>query len=499
MTDPVQTAPTRPTAATTTAAPARRPGIAGDDTSGTDFSRLIDADAGHGAGRGTARAANGDDGATTEGARKRTKAPKPDETAARTALTGDADAAPLPPCAGTTVQASVPLANNGEALANAPSAGQPPTGQPPTGQTSDVALPTDAAVAGESTPSASGIRLGKATPPDGEAAGRHTGAAPVPGIMAGAAATDKASATAAGASSETAGGLVTADGDASAAAIVNATPPASAAFPTSAPGEAPTGDGSASKSDDRATLHTPPSDGGARHAHSRAKEEPSTAASAPKTSPTTGPSPHAGDAAASSGSVARAPATADTAPPSTLDPPGVSAPRTGFEAVPALPAQSAAQYAAAAASGRLAAGHAPAMAQITAPLIRVADGGGGTFQIDLSPAELGRVRVVADVSEGKVTLTVQAQHADTLALLRRDLQHLEQALDSAGLSLDNTSLQFSLQGDGRSGGFAAPRQGGGETASWYAPQPTETATDAAADPTTDRVFHPIDGLVDLTI
>jgi flagellar hook-length control protein FliK len=127
--------------------------------------------------------------------------------------------------------------------------------------------------------------------------------------------------------------------------------------------------------------------------------------------------------------------------------------------VPTLPAQAATHYAAAAASGRAATAHSPAMAQLAAPLVRVAESGGGEFHIDLAPAELGRIRVVADVSDGKVSLTVQAEQADTLALLRRDLTQLERALGDAGLSLDSSNLQFSLQGDGQSRGFAAPDRG----------------------------------------
>ncbi|MBY6266313.1 flagellar hook-length control protein FliK, partial [Azospirillum sp. 412522] len=165
---------------------------------------------------------------------------------------------------------------------------------------------------------------------------------------------------------------------------------------------------------------------------------------------------------------------------------------TGFEAVPPLPAQAATHYAAAAASGRAATAHSPAMAQLAAPLVRVAESGGGEFHIDLAPAELGRIRVVADVSDGKVSLTVQAEQADTLALLRRDLTQLERALGDAGLSLDASSLQFSLQGDGQSRGFAAPERGNGG-GGWRA------QAEAVPEPIADRPLRPIDGLVDVTV
>ncbi|KAA0572948.1 flagellar hook-length control protein FliK [Azospirillum sp. B21] len=190
--------------------------------------------------------------------------------------------------------------------------------------------------------------------------------------------------------------------------------------------------------------------------------------------------------------VASEPAPAFGASPSSGSGSGTAA--TGFEALPTLPAQAATQYAAAAASGRATTAHSPAMAQLAAPLVRVLETGGGEFHIDLAPAELGRIRVVADISDGKVSLAVQAEQADTLALLRRDLQQLERALGDAGLSLDNASLQFSLQDDGQSRGFAAPDQGGA-AAGWRA----QAQSEANPEPVAERPMRPIDGLVDVTV
>ncbi|BAI76433.1 flagellar hook-length control protein (plasmid) [Azospirillum sp. B510] len=210
-----------------------------------------------------------------------------------------------------------------------------------------------------------------------------------------------------------------------------------------------------------------------------------------KAEPTAGAIPKAGPPATDPTPV---PAGRDPAPPVTASPAtgGGDAPATGFEAVPTLPAQAATQYAAAAASGRTATAHSPAMAQLAAPLVRVLESGGGAFHIDLAPAELGRIRVVADVSDGKVSLTVQAEQADTLALLRRDLTRLEQALGDAGLSLDGSSLHFSMQSDGQPGGFAAPDRGGGARG-W------RVQAETTPEPIADRPMRPIDGLVDVTV
>ncbi|SMH62953.1 flagellar hook-length control protein FliK [Azospirillum agricola] len=183
--------------------------------------------------------------------------------------------------------------------------------------------------------------------------------------------------------------------------------------------------------------------------------------------------------------------------PASTPSPGNAA-SSGFDALPALHGQAATQYAAAA-SSRVAAAHTPVMAQLAAPLVRVAEAGGGEFHIDLAPAELGRVRVVADVNNGQVTLSVQAENADTLALLRRDLQQLEKALGDSGLKLDNANLQFSLQGDSQSRGFAAFGQGGGNGGGSQSPWRGSSLTDAAAETPPERALRPIDGLVDVTI
>ncbi|WP_029008765.1 flagellar hook-length control protein FliK [Azospirillum halopraeferens] len=135
------------------------------------------------------------------------------------------------------------------------------------------------------------------------------------------------------------------------------------------------------------------------------------------------------------------------------------------------------------------------MAQLSEPLVRIAAAGGGSFRIELSPAELGRVRVVAEVIDGQVTLVVRAEHADTLALLRRDVQVLEKALGDAGLTLDTAGLQFSLEGDGGSRGSAAFDQGSGRQTGLYPP----AALPGTADPAPDRALRPIDGLVDLIV
>jgi flagellar hook-length control protein FliK len=79
---------------------------------------------------------------------------------------------------------------------------------------------------------------------------------------------------------------------------------------------------------------------------------------------------------------------------------------------------------------------------------------GGNFTIQLRPPELGKVQVNLKIDEdGHVTASIMADRQDTLSLLQRDSQQLEQALSDAGLTANNGDLQFSLSGDSQGTGF----------------------------------------------
>ncbi|PWC42566.1 hypothetical protein TSO221_21370 [Azospirillum sp. TSO22-1] len=170
-------------------------------------------------------------------------------------------------------------------------------------------------------------------------------------------------------------------------------------------------------------------------------------------------------------------------------------PRT--EAPPLVSPQAASQYSATthATAAPIARGHAPAM-QLADQIVRVADAGGGEFRIELTPADLGRVHVVAGVNDGRVALTVQVEQADTLRLLMRDVHQLERALGEAGLRLDTDTLQFSLRGDEQQRGFSAQGEtpNGGRGQAW-----TVAAQAASADPVPERAPVLIDGIVDVTV
>ncbi|MBI5321160.1 flagellar hook-length control protein FliK [Bradyrhizobium sp.] len=72
--------------------------------------------------------------------------------------------------------------------------------------------------------------------------------------------------------------------------------------------------------------------------------------------------------------------------------------------------------------------------------------GKSRFEIRLDPAELGRIDVRIDVDRhGQVTSHLTVEKPETLSMLRQDAPHLQRALNDAGLSTGDSSLQFSLR------------------------------------------------------
>jgi hypothetical protein len=76
--------------------------------------------------------------------------------------------------------------------------------------------------------------------------------------------------------------------------------------------------------------------------------------------------------------------------------------------------------------------------------------GATQFQIRLDPAELGRVEVTLEIKEdGEVKASLVVDRVETLALLKREAPHLQQAFEQAGLRQNADGLSFSLRGDGQ--------------------------------------------------
>ncbi|TKW77312.1 MAG: flagellar hook-length control protein FliK [Bradyrhizobium icense] len=78
--------------------------------------------------------------------------------------------------------------------------------------------------------------------------------------------------------------------------------------------------------------------------------------------------------------------------------------------------------------------------------------GKSRFEIRLDPAELGRIDVRIDVDrQGQVTSHLTVEKPETLTMLRQDAPQLQRALNDAGLSTGDGSLQFSLRDQSSSG------------------------------------------------
>lgn len=72
------------------------------------------------------------------------------------------------------------------------------------------------------------------------------------------------------------------------------------------------------------------------------------------------------------------------------------------------------------------------------------------FDIRMDPPELGRVEVHLSVDEsGKAQANLVVDKPQTLELLQHDASNLTRALNDAGVSLSNNSLNFSLRGQNR--------------------------------------------------
>ena len=103
-----------------------------------------------------------------------------------------------------------------------------------------------------------------------------------------------------------------------------------------------------------------------------------------------------------------------------------------------------------AAGGRPAFAAPPLPEQLTVHIQKAVHDGADRINIQLRPAELGRIEVRLEFAQdGRLSATVLADRAETLDLLQRDARVLERALQDAGLKADSGSLTFNLRGEGR--------------------------------------------------
>ncbi|GEP05037.1 flagellar hook-length control protein FliK [Methylobacterium oxalidis] len=107
--------------------------------------------------------------------------------------------------------------------------------------------------------------------------------------------------------------------------------------------------------------------------------------------------------------------------------------------------------------------------------------GSNQFEIRLDPVELGRVdvRLEIDKERGTVTTHLVVERVETLALLQRDANGLQQALAQAGLDPSEGGINLSLRGDGQPGSGAEQREGQRRGAPLLAETPELRGLDAA--------------------
>ena len=88
--------------------------------------------------------------------------------------------------------------------------------------------------------------------------------------------------------------------------------------------------------------------------------------------------------------------------------------------------------------------------------------GSSQFEIRLDPVELGRIDVTLDIDRdsGGASARLVVDRPETLALLQRDADSLQQALAQAGFDPGAAGITLSLRGDGTDGGGREAGAGG---------------------------------------
>ncbi|WP_198154777.1 flagellar hook-length control protein FliK, partial [Oceanibaculum pacificum] len=115
--------------------------------------------------------------------------------------------------------------------------------------------------------------------------------------------------------------------------------------------------------------------------------------------------------------------------------------------------------------------------------------------IHLRPERLGKVEVSMEMDQaGRMQAVISADKPETLDWLRRDAQHLERALQDAGVKTDQGSLSFNLRGEQQNN--AQPGQH--RIAGGFGRGGADGEIDVAELPM-DGIVRRLDALVDVSI
>jgi hypothetical protein len=114
-------------------------------------------------------------------------------------------------------------------------------------------------------------------------------------------------------------------------------------------------------------------------------------------------------------------------------------------------------------------------------------------EIELAPAELGRLRIALHASEAGLQVAITADRPETLDLVRRQLEGFQRGLASEGVTLDRLELSGGGAGE-RDRDAPSPRQGAAATDGAAEPP---ASSELAGPPETRPAARPSAGRLDL--
>lgn len=85
--------------------------------------------------------------------------------------------------------------------------------------------------------------------------------------------------------------------------------------------------------------------------------------------------------------------------------------------------------------------------QVKVNITKSAVKGVNKIEVHLKPEELGQIEIKMQIKDGKLQAHIISSRPETMEILQKNAQSLEQAFNDAGLSTDNNSLSFSFRNE----------------------------------------------------
>ncbi|MEP3277437.1 MAG: flagellar hook-length control protein FliK [Stappiaceae bacterium] len=138
------------------------------------------------------------------------------------------------------------------------------------------------------------------------------------------------------------------------------------------------------------------------------------------------------------------------------------------------------------------------MEAVGAHLAKMAQQKESRFEIRLHPSELGRIDVRLDINEqGEVRAHLIVERRETMDMLARDSRELQRALNEAGLSADQNSLNFSMKNQNGEG--AADEKGEGNQFGQSGPSQENQSSEVPEAAARRAYVQSSDGMLDISI